>query len=136
MSEKTVVWVTEDAMRRSHPVFAEGAEPVFIFDEARLQALPYSVKRLQFIMETLMEMDVPAWRGQTREVLRGVAARHGATAIRIPDSPDPFVADVARALAADFDVEIVADEPFVPPVEGEFHRFFKFWNKVKKPLLR
>ncbi len=135
MSE--LIWVHEDALRREHPVFnGAGDTPcAFIFDDATLAERQYSLKRLQFIAQTLNEMDVPIYRGDTIECLRELAEEFGATRIAVADSPDPEIQRRIHQLRDSIEVIVVKDIPFTPEVDGEFHRFFKFWNKVKKPLM-
>lgn len=134
---KEIIWVHEDALRNNHPVFldSEGATRAFIFDDALLKQACYSLKRLQFITETLIEMNVPIYRGDTCTCLKTLAAELGVGRIRLADSPDPAIAQCTTNLRESLDVVVINDEPFLPELDGEFHRFFKFWDKVKKPLL-
>jgi len=134
---KEIIWVHEDALRPDHPVFLDSrdATRAFIFDNASLAQQRYSLKRLQFITETLIEMNVPIYRGDTCACLKALAAEAGAKRIRMADSPDPAVAQCATNLRKTLDVVEIKDDPFLPELDGEFARFFKFWDKVKKPLL-
>jgi len=134
---KAIIWVHEDALRSSHPVFFDSgnATRAFIFDDALLEQKRYSLKRLQFITETLIEMNVPIYRGDTCACLKTLAAETGANQIRTADSPDPAIEQCATNLRESLDVVVVKDDGFLPELDGEFHRFFKFWDKVKKPLL-
>lgn len=132
------IWVHEDAMRLDHPVFngAADAPRAFVFDDALTRERQYSLKRLMFIVETLNEMEVPVYRGDTVECITALAKEAGAARIVVADTPDPHIQEMITQLRREFDVMVVQDVPFVPEVEGEFHRFFKFWNKVKKPLMQ
>jgi hypothetical protein len=127
-----VVWLHEDALRRSHPcVLAAGdsAACLHLWDDAYLQAANYSLKRLVFLYETVAEAGIEVVRGDTFLTL----LHHPASHVWIPHSPNPFIRTVAQRLQAHKQVTVVDDEPFVHlPAGPAPARFFAYWRKAEK----
>lgn len=126
----TLIWLHEDALRLDHPVFARApeAQVVHIWDDAYLRAREYSLKRLVFLYETLCDLGVAVRPGETREVLRAQTPE----ALFIPQSPNPFIKQVAADLAAILPVTLVPDEPLVVlETDSVFRRFFAYWKHAR-----
>lgn len=127
-----IIWLHEDALRLSHPVFA--ASPpncgvFFIWDDAYLQEANYSLKRLLFLYETLCKLPLVILRGNTLETLRS----HAATQIYVPSSPNPWIKSVCEQLSANKNVKQINDEPFARiKTTIDFKRFYPYWNEAKK----
>lgn len=129
---KQILWLHEKALRDNHPAFdklEKSAEVVHIWDDAYYKSRQYSFKRLVFIYETLTELPVDIYHGNTVDVIRDL----GATEVIIPDAPDTQIQALIKKIQQVFRVTIVPEEPFVDvPQEADFKRFFKFWNKARK----
>jgi hypothetical protein len=127
-----LVWLHEDALRRSHPcVLAAGehATCVHVWDNAYLQAANYSLKRLVFLYETAAEAGIEVLRGDSVVTL----LRHPATHVWIPYSPNPFIRAVAEQLQTHKRVTLVEDEAFVHLRPSTVHtRFFAYWRQAEK----
>jgi hypothetical protein len=127
-----LVWLHEDALRRSHPcVLAadDGATCIHIWDDAYLQAANYSLKRLVFIYETAAEAGIDMLYGDSYRTLLGHPAAH----VWIPQSPNPFIRTVAERLRAHKRVTVVEDDAFVRLPAGLPHRrFFAYWRQAEK----
>ena len=124
-------WLHEDALRLTHPACQESDRQAFVWDDAYLEAQGYSFKRLVFIYETLVEMGVEIYRGDTESVLLELVAENDQLAI--PDTPNPELKRIVAALSQQREVDIVADEPFaIIQKEPEYKRFFRYWNKAKQ----
>ena len=78
-----------------------------------LAKMEYGFQRLVFIYETLCEMEIDLFRGNTVEILLEQARRVGADTIRVPESPNPTIQANIEALRYTLKVEVVPDEPFV-----------------------
>ncbi len=130
-----LVWLHEDALRRSHPCVTaagEGASCVHIWDDAYLQAANYSLKRLVFLYETAVEAGVEVLRGDSYLTL----LQHPSAHVWIPYSPNPFIRTVAEQLQAHKRVTIVQDDAFVHLRPGTVHtRFFSYWRQAEKTAL-
>jgi hypothetical protein len=128
---KSLIWLHEDALRLSHPVFTHApadSEIIFIWDDSYLQEANYSLKRLVFLYETLYELPLVILRGQTFAILSG----HAATQLYIPASANPWINLVCKQLAITKEVTRVNDESFVRlQSKTDFRRFHQYWNKVE-----
>lgn len=127
-----VIWLHEDALRASHPVFAAapaGARVIHVWDDAYLQKADYSFKRLVFLYETLCELPLEILPGATLDILRACDA----SAIYTPASLNPAIQHIITNLSAEREVVIVADEPFVSIAKPtDATRFFRYWGKAEK----
>ncbi|MGC6519180.1 MAG: deoxyribodipyrimidine photo-lyase [Candidatus Puniceispirillaceae bacterium] len=142
-----VIWLHEEALRLTHPVFAAaaaGAGCVYVWDAVRLTQSHVGVKRQLFIYETLAEMasscGLEIHEGKAEEVLPQIAGLAGADRILVPASPDPAIlvaiAGLRRA-APQIEVIVVEDTPFATLTsQPDLGRFFRYWNKAKKSALR
>lgn len=126
---KTVRWVQQDWLR------ADGTEPaVYVFDEETVAG--YSLKRIQFIYECLLELPVEIRRGRYEEEAAAFARQHGADAIVTTATPDPRARRAIRQLAEHFSVEVQETEPFVTLArEPDLKRFSRYWARVEPLLL-
>jgi hypothetical protein len=127
-----LIWLHEEALRMDHPVFQAapaGTRSVFIWDDAHFQQLPYSLKRLVFLYETLCEMPVDILRGETLHVLQ----QYAPSVVYVPATTDPQRAAMLQHISQHLPLQIVAEEPFVTfkkPIDAK--RFFQYWNKAEK----
>tara|TARA_B100000683_G_scaffold10182_2_gene11256 strand:- start:230 stop:673 length:444 start_codon:yes stop_codon:yes gene_type:complete len=138
-----LVWIHEDALRATHPVFdvaTDGARAVFIWDSARFDAAFIGSKRQLFIYQTLIEMDVDIIAGQTAEILSSLVAAEDVNRLVVAETPNPAIhaaLGTVRGNCPDLPIDNIAETPFVslaaPPDLG---RFFRYWNKAKKGALR
>lgn len=131
----TLVWVHEDMMRAGHPALHQNpaAPAYFIWDTAYFAAADYSLKRQVFLYECLCDMPLEIIVGDTQNVLRQLAAHHGATQIITGKTPNPELKTTMQGLRTTTKVTPVADEAFVQLDNvPELKRFFRYWNKAKK----
>ena len=135
---QTIIWIHEDALRESHPVY-EGFDikehGFYVWDAQYLKEMNYGFQRLVFIYETLCELGVSIYQGSTESVAMSLANSRNATTLRMASSPSPALQDISSRLAEHLCVVTVEDEPFVvlddPP---KLKRFFGYW-KIAKPIL-
>ena len=134
-----LTWIHEDALSAHHPVCAHqtlSESACFVWDEAHLKAMNYGFQRLVFIYETLCELQVPVYRGDTVEVLSALAAHRGVDTLRAAWTPNPAIQGILEELDTRFEVERVFEPPFValrhPP---ELRRFFSYWKAARPHLM-
>ena len=134
-----LVWLHEDALSMDHPVFdgaAPGSLAVFVWDDAYLQEMDFGFKRLLFIYQTLLELDVRIVRGDLVDSLSRLAREQGGV-VRVPETPNPRVQQVVEQLRDEFEVDVVAGRPFVSlPREPDLRRFFRYWNKARGAAMK
>ena len=138
-----LIWLNEDALRRTHPVFAaggSGAPAVYVWERAYFEACHIGPKRQLFIYETLAELGVEFFEGKPETILPRLVAAREISRILVPASPNPEimrrVGGLRRAIP-EVTIETVEDTPFVTPSrEPDLGRFFRYWNKVRKSAMR
>ena len=127
-----LIWLHEEALRTSHPVFKaalQGTRAIFVWDDDYLQKLSYSLKRLVFVYETLCELPVDIIRGYTVSVIKELAPSQ----LYIPESHKPHIVPMINRLKLITTVEIIKDEKLVQiPDTTDFKRFFKYWSLAEK----
>lgn len=130
-----IVWVHEDALRQSHPVFsaAGAAKAYFVWDNDYFKQQNYTAKRLLFIYECLLEMDVTIIEGETESVLRELSEGRIYTAKTI----NPYFKTILENLSRESEIHITPDELFSQiPYDTDMGRFFRFWNKGRKSMMK
>jgi len=135
-----LVWLHEDALNMDHPVLRRAGRDAlvcFVWDDRYLQQMDYGFKRLVFIYETLCQMPLQIYRGDTVEVLSELAADQRTDSIHIPSTPNPVLQAIATRLQQRMNVETVEDAPFVRlNHDPDVKRFFRYWNKARKSALQ
>ena len=138
-----LIWLNEDALRRTHPVFTTAgpdAKAVFVWDRSYFDACHIGLKRQLFIYETLVELGIELFEGKPEAVLANLVVAKDVDRILVPASPNPeIMRRVANMRSALPDVSVVAveDLPFVTPArDPDLGRFFRYWNKVRKSAMR
>jgi hypothetical protein len=98
-----------------------------------MTARGYGLKRRVFLYETLLELPVDIYAGDTLETLQTLATASQASQVFAGATPNPRLNAILDALPDTLKVTRVADEAFVDLPEPEnLRRFFKYWNKAKK----
>jgi hypothetical protein len=131
MSEP-LIWLHEEALRVTHPIFTaapQGTRAVFIWDDQYLQKLDYSFKRLVFIYETLCELPVDILSGDTVAVIKELSP----SGIFVPSSAKPHLITLIDQIKSVAPTQVITDDNFVPiPQTEDLRRFFKYWNLAQK----
>ena len=129
-----VRWVHDDALH------IEPSQPdtraVYIFDDQRLHHLGWSLKRVAFVYECLLDLpDVDIVRGNTFDVLQTLGRSTGrVVTVR---SPDPFIKATISALRQDgIDVTVTPPRPFANPrLPLDLGRFSRYWKRAEKSVM-
>jgi hypothetical protein len=123
-----VIWVHDDALRH----WWVQSPAVYVFDDDKLRREGWSLKRIGFVYECLLELPLEIRRGDPVTQVREFQQAHGAEGIQTMDSPDPRL----RQQMAEMGAEIVADEPFVVLTgKLDLRRFSRYWAKAERALL-
>jgi deoxyribodipyrimidine photo-lyase len=133
--ERAIVWLHDDALALDAGLaaVAPGAPSVYVFDEKHLRAQRWSLKRIVFVYESLLESGATIVRGPVDRTLAAFAQAHGADGIVTRRTPDPWV---KRAIAAtELPVVSVAREPFVRLERRvDVRRFAPYWRSAQYSL--
>ena len=110
---------------------------VFVFDDRQLDAERWSLKRVGFVYECLLELpDVEIWRGPLSETLARLVQDRQLESILSVRTPDPWLQAQAADLGErNIHVEWITPEPFVA-LSGyvDLRRFSRYWRKAEPVL--
>jgi len=127
-----LLWIHEDCLSPTSPPFAEYplAPAVWVWDDS----LDWSLKRIVFVYECLLELPVTIERGDPAMVLHAQAERMGAERIVTVRSPSPRWAEIRSA--SQLPVEVLEPIPFVE-LRGtvDLKRFSRYWKRAQTPAL-
>ncbi|MBM3760015.1 MAG: hypothetical protein FJW36_07185 [Acidobacteria bacterium] len=131
MSE--LIWLHPDCLTANNPAFAKYPQvpSLFVFDEEEIAEEEWTLKRIAFLYETLLELPAEIDRGKVVEKL---LARRPSKIVTV-SSVNPRFAQYVRALERAVKVEVLAAEPFVDcPANVDLKRFSRYWKRVE-PML-
>ena len=125
-----IFWVHDDALGDPPNLPA-----IYIFDDEKLLAEQWSLKRIGFVYECLLELPVEIRRGDPVGQVVEFAASRGATRVITTETPDPRLRAQQAALAQRVALEIITPEPFVE-ISGrvDLKRFSRYWDKASRCL--
>jgi len=140
---KSIIWVNGDNLNPNARVFADytDAPAIFIFDEALLAQWNISFKRIVFMYECLLEMDVTIRKGDIVDEIEKFAFEHGAEEIVTMSSPSPRFRKITDDLYGKLDqqvkIHIVNEIPIVDTDYAfDLKRFSRYWRKAKPYAMR
>jgi hypothetical protein len=129
-----LIWIHADCLHRASPAYRAypDSPSLFVWDDAELQRAGWSLKRIGFIYECLLDLPVTIRRGDPVSEVRRFAQELQCSGIATMASPDPRIQAQAAAMGA----EIVPLEPFVE-LRGilDLARFSRYWRKAESALL-
>ena len=94
-----LIWLHEDCLRATHNLFAHApdAQAVFIWDDAYMSAMHYGLNRRVFIYESLCQLPVEIYAGDTVATLAQLAA--DGQDIITGKTPNPALKAIMRSYA-------------------------------------
>ena len=130
MADKLLL-VHDKALRSGLDVYeaSESFKAVHIWDDEYYRSQRYSLKRLVFIYETLLDLPLEIIHGNTLDILSKENFDH----IVIPYSGDQVLKTLFSKIEKIKTVQYLFETSFVNLDRAvEFKRFFKYWNQAKK----
>jgi hypothetical protein len=127
---KTLVWLHPDCLSLEHPGLLpyRGAEAVFVFDEGEIEAEQWSLKRIAFLYESLLELPVTIERG---DVVERLLARDVERIVTVA-SVNPRFGEQVRQLERVRKVEVLPAVAFVDYRGSvDLKRFSRYWKRVE-----
>jgi len=111
-----------------------GDRAVFVFDDKFLEVAGWGIKRIAFVYECLLELEVEIHHGPVVLTLTTLAAELSATGIVTVDTPDPWWQ--LRRAELSGPLEVLPRSTFVD-LEGNVNlsRFSRYWKKAEPQLL-
>lgn len=128
-----LIWLHPDCLSASCPSWQKYpcAPALFVFDEAEIEAEQWSLKRVAFLYETLLELPCEIERG---DVVARLLARRPQKIVTV-SSPNPRFKDQVRRLEAAVPVEVLPPVPFVDYRGSlDLKRFSRYWKRVEPVL--
>ena len=134
-TQRTLVWLHEDSLSPRDPALLANPEApaVFIWDDAVVEAEAYSLKRIVFQYECLIETPAESLRGDTVDSLLWKAKQTEASRIAVTWSVQPRFQDWLRALQRHLPVDVLRANAFIPPgLNADLRRFSRFWKRAER----
>ena len=136
----SLIWLHEDALRMTHPVFtaAEHNYTAFcIWDNDYFKDMNYGFNRLSFIYEAMSDLPHNIYKGPIEKTILELAKEVNSQSLYVPFSPNHVIKQHLISLEKKLTIKVVKDEPFVDcnPTNID-KRFFRYWNKIKKYALQ
>ncbi len=128
-----LIWLHPDCLAVDNPAFQRypNAKAVFVFDEAEIAAEQWTLKRIAFIYETLLEMECSIERGDVVEKL----IETGASKIVTVAGVSPRFRELAAKLQTRLTLEILPAVEFVDYRGSlDLKRFSRYWKRVEPVL--
>ncbi len=124
---KSVVWLHDDSLRHWY-----GDSPaVYVFDDEKLKRERWSLKRIGFIYECLLELPVEIRLGDPVAEMLAFQKLHNAEQVLAMQTPDPHLQKQILKMQA----ETVPEIPFVELAgKVDLKRFSRYWAKTERAL--
>ena len=133
-----VIWVHEGALwidpaKRAR--LGENVRAIFIWDEDDFRSRAHSFKKLVFFYEALQEQNIEIIKGRTSDVLNEVC-QNGQRLYYVPPN-NPDIAKFLEPLRQKIDLR-PWDKPTLGGTEftPNMKRFFRYWNKAKRQIMK
>ena len=126
-----IAWLHDDNL---HHWFGN-LPALYVFDDLKLAQEQWSLKRVGFIYECLLDLPVVIRRGDPAAESRAFQREHASEKIITLNTPDPWLQQQINSLRAETTVEVLDVEPFVE-LSGavDLKRFSRYWMKVERVL--
>ncbi len=135
LTQTPVVWVHPDGLNPDARVFRQHshAPAIFVWDDAALEKDRWTLKRLVFLYECLLELPVIIRRGRPVDEIRAFAQQHGTSQVVTTPSPNPLWKQQQADLGNQLTVTVCADEPLIDSDQPfPLERFSRYWRQAKR----
>ena len=147
--QNPILWIHGEAMDPANPALQAypGRPGVFVFDSELLAgrspttgdpattSQPVSLKRIGFLYECLLELQVSPCKGDVATEVLAFARVHGADGIVTSAGIDPRVAAICAALEQELPVQVLEPQPFVELEERvDLGRFSRYWRRAEREV--
>lgn len=137
MNDEVMVWVHGDCLSPTNPALqAHPQRPaVYVWDEQLIAEWRISLKRILFMYECLLALDVEIVKGDPAEALPLYADRHQCQRIVTVESVSPHFEQICQRLgAAGYTIEILPMPVFVALDNSQLKlkSFSSYWRKAQQ----
>ncbi len=134
-----LVWINEESLDPRGPALVShpDATPLFVFDEAAIEKDRWSLKRLAFVYECLLEIpNIQIYRGTTTEIMKALCKDFGYKVIATTSMVDPRLRMVLSAARKFVEVQQYPVAAFVPVGQvRDLRRFSRYWHDVENVVV-
>ena len=133
-----IVWLHDFALvPQAFGLEIDHTQCVYVLDPALFETPRQSLKRLEFQVAAALDMGAQVYRGDTIAVLEAFCSEKSLSEIWTLPIRRPFLEAVRSKLAlSGITLQVLDVKGFVPDQDYKLGRFFRYWNKAKKHLLR
>ncbi len=133
--QSAIIWVHDDNLSPNNPVFQvyDHAPALYVWDHSLLNRLKFSLKRINFIYESLLDLPVSIRRGNPVDELIQYADEHGAVRIATVPSSSPRFKRICKELERrGYLLDILQPTAFINyDKEFDLRRFSRYWKDAK-----
>jgi len=125
-----LIWLHPDCLAADNPAYLKYpmAKALFVFDEDEIETEQWTLKRIAFLYETLIELPAEIERG---DVAAKLLARRPEKIVTV-ESVNPQFRDCLKQLEAVVPVEVLAAVAFVDYRGSlDLKRFSRYWKRVE-----
>ncbi len=144
LTSAAMVWINEDSFDPNGPALSANpqATPFFAFDEATIESAGWTLKRIAFIYECLLEVPgVQIYKGASVEVLFSQLMLHqgqnnAPPLLATTASIDPRLQQIMSRLNEQVLTRLYEIEPFIRDVRiRDLRRFSRYWQNVEHKVI-
>jgi deoxyribodipyrimidine photo-lyase len=144
LDQRVIIWLHDECLHPQSPVLMAHpqATPIFIFDETELEQAGWSLKRIAFLYESLLEIPkIQIYLGSPVEVLTNLQRQRSeqlGQAVIFATMPaiSPHLREQMRELAEIAPVYFYQFEAFAPMgVVRDLRRFSRYWERAEYAVL-
>jgi len=126
-----LIWLHDESLAMPKDISA-GDQLIYIWDDAYFAEQQWTFKRLVFIYETLCQLPVQVWHGETVAVLRQLVDSLGTDTIMVQSARDPVLKRYISQAIEIFPQIEESDAPTLVPLSEvkNSRRFHHFWQQL------
>ena len=133
------IWVHEDMLNPSHPLFVEHPKlpAIGIFDSNYYKQQQYSFKRCVFIYECYSACPITLYSGDTLQILLAIITQEGWQSLYTAPTLNPVYQNILTQLSQHIRICYVSEPEFAGGPKAQVGpRFMRYWWQVRKAVLR
>lgn len=140
----TIVWINDDSLNPADPALAAHPQttPLFVFDDDAIEKAGWTLKRIAFIYECLLEIpNIQIYKGSPVDILTSQLAHHKKQSnemltLATTASVDPRIKHVIDTLDRQISVRLYEIRPFVGNAHiRDLRRFSRYWKDVERAVI-
>ncbi len=133
---KTIYWLHDESLCLPKDFDSANDALIFIWDGDYFAQQGWSLKRLVFIYETLCELPIEIWHGDTLETLSALMQSKQPSQLSVQEAIDPNLNQLINSVVKAIPMQLTQriqwiDETKLKPCK----RFYAYWQQVETQCL-